>query len=251
MKKLAWIALSMTACAVEPAVDSSDEQAPVAAPDQTSSDEQSIIGGTTDTGDPCVVSVFAHASGSTSGSICTGTVIGPHTVLTAAHCVSPAIVGAGMVYEILSGTTLSLPGIVASSVTWDMAWNQNNLGACHDFGIVHTTNVLPFPTCGLGALNTAASLRIVGYGSNTHTNTGVGTKRQATVSIVGFNSLLVQDGTSSQQTCHGDSGGPAFQGANVVGVTSFGQDAPPQVCFNGGYHCRVDANLAYINANNF
>jgi hypothetical protein len=29
---------------------------------------------------------------------------------------------------------------------------------------------------------------------------------------------------SNRQTCHGSSGGPAFQRANVVGMTSFGQD---------------------------
>jgi hypothetical protein len=44
--------------------------------------------GNTDTGDACVVAVFAHAPGATSGSLCTGTVTGAHTVLTAAHCVS-------------------------------------------------------------------------------------------------------------------------------------------------------------------
>jgi len=52
------------------------------------------------------------------------------------------------------------------------------------------------------------------------------------------------------QTCHGDSGGPLFQGASVVGVTSFGQDpSPTSVCFNGSSHCRVDADAAFINAN--
>jgi secreted trypsin-like serine protease len=52
------------------------------------------------------------------------------------------------------------------------------------------------------------------------------------------------------QTCHGDSGGPAFQGSAVVGVTSFGSDqSATSVCFGGGFHCRVDADAAFINAN--
>jgi secreted trypsin-like serine protease len=97
----------------------------------------------------------------------------------------------------------------------------------------------------------APTVRLVGYGSNTHTNTGVCTKREVTTNIVAANAVVMQDGNSNMQTCHGDSGGPAFQGPAVVGVTSFGQDIPPQVCFGGGFHCRVDADIGFISANNF
>jgi secreted trypsin-like serine protease len=235
---------STTACAMDQ-VDSTDN-------DQVATDEQSIIGGTTDTGDACVVAVFAHPPGVNSGSLCTGTVIAGRTVLTAAHCVSPATVGTGQVFEILTGTTLTLPGIVASSTTFQPAWSPTNLFGGHDIGIVHTSAILPIPPCPRGPVNLGAPVRLVGYGSNTHANTGSGTKRQVTVAIVAANSLLIQDGNSNQQTCHGDSGGPAFQGAAVVGVTSFGSDqSATSVCFNGGFHVRVDADTAFINANTF
>jgi V8-like Glu-specific endopeptidase len=239
---LSLFACSIAACGLEPGDEANDET--------VGTDEQSLIGGTTDTGDACVVGVFAHLPGATSGSICTGTIIGPHTVLTAAHCVSPASIGSGRQIDLLIGTTLSgAPRIATTSRTFNPAWNINNLGACHDEGILHTTQTLS-PVCGRGALNTGASLRLVGYRSNTHSNTGSGTKRQVTVSIIGFNSVRVQDGNSNQQICHGDSGGPAFQGANVVGVTSFGNDrSSTSVCFGGGFHCRVDADAAFINAN--
>jgi V8-like Glu-specific endopeptidase len=243
MKQLMWtvFACSVAACGADQAVDQDD--------DATGTDDQSIIGGTTDTGDPCVVGVFAHAAGATSGSICTGTIIGPHTVLTAAHCVSPATIGAGQVIDLLPGTTLALPGIPTSSRTFNPSWNVNNLQGCHDEGILHTTQTLS-PICSRGTFNPGASVRLVGYGSNTHSNTGVGTKRQVTVSVVGSNAVLFQDGNSNMQTCHGDSGGPAFQGANVVGVTSFGQDqSATSVCFGGGFHCRIDADVSFINAN--
>lgn len=239
---LALSVCSLTACASEQTQNPTDDSA------QTGTDDQSIIGGTTDTGDACVVGVFAHAPGSNSGSICTGTIIGPHTVLTAAHCVSPASIGAGQVIDLLPGTTLALPGIPTTSRTFNPAWNINNLQACHDEGILHTSQTLS-PICGRGNL-AGGTVRLVGYGANTHANGGVGTKRQVTVSIVASNSVLFQDGNSNMQTCHGDSGGPAFQGANVVGVTSFGQDqSQTSVCFGGGFHCRVDADAAFINAN--
>jgi secreted trypsin-like serine protease len=240
---LALSVCSLSACAMDQMQDPADDSA------QTGTDEQDIIGGTTDTGDACVVGVFAHAAGATSGSICTGTIVGPHTVLTAAHCVSPASIGANQVIDLLPGTTLALPGIPTSTRTFNPAWNINNLQACHDEGILHTTQTLS-PICSRGTFNAGAQVRIVGYGSNTHANGGVGTKRQATVSIVGSNTVLFQDGTSNRQTCHGDSGGPAFQGANVVGVTSFGQDqSATSVCFGGGFHCRIDVDAGFVNAN--
>jgi secreted trypsin-like serine protease len=180
----------------------------------------------------------------------------PHTALTAAHCVHPQFVPSGSVFEILTGTTLALPGIVASSTTFQPQWDPNNLFGGYDIGVVHTTNPLPIPSCARGAVNLSLPVRLVGYGSNTHSNTGAGTKRQVTVNIVAANSLLFQDGNSNQQTCHGDSGGPAFQTINgqqvAVGVTSFGSDqAPTSVCFGGGFHVRIDADAAFINANSF
>lgn len=238
--------LSISACAMEPGDDGEQP-----AGEQTA--EQEIIGGSTDTGDACVVGLFAHAPGASSGSLCTGTVIGAHTVLTAAHCVNPAIIGAGQQIDILNGTTLTGFVATASSVTWDTAWNPSNLFGGHDIGIVHTSGVIPLPTCPIGATNLGApSIRIVGYGTNTHTNTGAGTKRQVTTNIVAANSILVQIGNSSMQTCHGDSGGPAFQGGAVVAVTSFGSDASPtNVCVNGGFSTRTDAEAGFINGNNF
>ena len=236
---------SLAACAADPADD-----------DAVATDDQSIINGTVDTGDPCVLAVFAHAPGATSGSLCTCTVWAAHTCLTAAHCVDPRVVGPGQVFELLSGTTLSLPGIVASSTTFQPVWDPNNLFGGHDIGVVHTANPLPFPACARGAVNLGLPVRLVGYGSNTHANTGAGTKRQITTNIVAANSLLIQDGNSNAQTCHGDSGGPAFQTINgqqvAVGVTSFGSDqSPTSVCFGGGFHVRIDADTAFINANSF
>ena len=59
-------------------------------------------------------------------------------------------------------------------------------------------------------------------------------------------------GDSDTQTCHGDSGGPAFQTINgrevIVGITSFGTDTRAEVCINGGFDTRVDSVLSFIDS---
>ena len=55
---LALSVCSLSACALDQLDDATDDST------QTGTDDQSIIGGTTDTGDACVVGVFAHAAGS-------------------------------------------------------------------------------------------------------------------------------------------------------------------------------------------
>jgi secreted trypsin-like serine protease len=226
--------------------------------DQVEITQQPIIGGTTDNADPSVVALFVHAPGATSGSLCTGTVISSRAVLTAAHCVDPTSVGSGQVFQVIPGTTLSLANALAVSATaFDPAFNINNLTGGHDVAVVTlasptTLTPIPFNT---GTPSSTTSVRLVGYGSNSHANTGAGTKRTVTVSSgnVVISSSFVKIGTSSQQTCHGDSGGPALQVINgverIIGVTSFGTDrSATNVCLNGGTDTRIDQYTSFINA---
>jgi secreted trypsin-like serine protease len=241
MKTLMYVlfAYSMTACAMDEIMDQ---------PDDDATDDQSIIGGTIDHGDLCVVAVIVHEPGFPIG-LCTGTIIGRNTVLTAAHCVTPE--GNGNITQI----ELAEPGHISSSITatsWiaNPAWNRGNPEACHDEGIIHTTFQALSPICNRGRLHPHARVRIVGYGANTHSGTGAGIKRQATVAIDASNRNSFRAGSSRRQTCSGDSGGPAFQGGRVVGVTSFGHDhSATSVCFGGDVYCRVDADATWIEAN--
>jgi len=227
-----------------------------------------IIGGSLDAGDSAVVALFAHKANSSSGSLCTATFISQRTLLTAAHCVDPAVVGAGNVFDVVLGSSLNDPkarSIRAASTKFDPAFDINDLGAGHDVALVflsQAVNVTPLP------FNTSASANLVqpgrevaliGFGVNTHSGSGAGDKRKVITSIVATNQLLVQIGNSAQQTCHGDSGGPALLTVKdksgkifqlIVGVTSFGQDfSPTQVCFQGGVDTRIDAVSAFITQN--
>jgi secreted trypsin-like serine protease len=114
-------------------------------------------------------------------------------------------------------------------------------------------SAVPFNRSPLTTANRSAPVRLVGYGVNSHANTGAGTKRTVTTTVDAISALLVQIGSSSRQTCHGDSGGPALQTiggvATIIGVTSFGSDrSATNVCFGGGFDTRVDDYLPFITA---
>jgi secreted trypsin-like serine protease len=229
--------------------------------DTTGGNDEDIIGGVTDNGDPSVVVIFAHQPGATSGSLCTGSVISPTTVLTAAHCVDPVTVGAGNQFDVYTGTVAGqTPPLATASTTFDPAFDINNLQNGHDVGIVKLAAPTALAPLAVNrGTPTTGAVRVVGFGMNTHVDlaqvpNGVGTKRQLSTQVTNVSPILLSIGDSSHQTCHGDSGGPAFQTINgqevIVGLTSFGSDLSANVvCFFGGTDTRVDAYLSFIDAN--
>ena len=251
---LAATACLLTACTLNQAEMTADNTAD----NNVATNEQSIIGGSLDGTSWCVAELFVHAPGATTGTICSCSIIGfGDTCLTAARCVDPRVVGTGKVFEVKTATNGSTPSTfaVGTSTAFDPRWNPANPNAGHDIGIVRMPNrwVVPGSPCFRGSVNLSTVVTLVGYGSNTHSNTGSGVRRLGVASIASSDSLLFRAGNSNTQACYGDIGGPAIQRPNnwptVVGVTSFVTDVSTLSCVNGSTSSRVDASADWINQN--
>ena len=239
--------LSLAACSAPVSIDSA---------------QQPIINGTTDTGDPAVVMVIAQVGTMGQASLCTGEVISPHVVLTAAHCVSPATVGTGAVISVytkpdLAGATQAdlLP---SKTTTYNMMFDSNNPQNGNDVGAVILVDPLsitpiPYQRDPLPQAQVGQPVRLVGYGitmASDTMGTTAGVRRQAPSTLAHLDDLFVglQDGQHG--ICEGDSGGPAFQTIDgverIVGVTSFGfQNCPltPPAGTPTGFEAGNDTNV--------
>jgi len=231
------------------------------APPEVDSQVHSIINGTTDNDDPAVVLVAAQMPGSQSGSLCTGEIIAPHVVLTAAHCVSPATVGAGAKFVVFTGTVLDMTAPLTAFLPvlethFDPQVDLNNITAGHDVGVVilkspTTIAPLPYNRTPLPQSMVGQAARLVGYGITTASDSNgmtAGTRRQAPTKLDSFDALLLNFKDLQHNNCEGDSGGPAFMTMDgqerIVGVTSYGFPGCPTD--SPGTDTRVDSYIKFI-----
>lgn len=219
-----------------------------------------IIGGVNDPQDPGVVLLVGRSAQSLS--LCTAEVLSPHVVLTAAHCVNPAVIGKGVTFQIFLGSDFNNKAQAANaanfvkvaSTHFDARFNINDLQGGHDVAVVITAAPLAIPPlplnrAGLDANDQGAAVRLVGFGTsrgNDQNGVTAGTRRQTTTQLNSFDNLLLEFVDPQHLTCEGDSGGPAFLTKNgvevIAGITSFGD----QGCQHYGYDTRVDAYLSFI-----
>ncbi len=201
-----------------------------------------ITDGTSDLGDPGVVAVLL------GGELCTGTLVSPWVVVTAAHCIGPA--GRMSVRFGADATVADVQRTVTGAIAHPRFDPETY---AYDIGVVilgarAPEEARPWPLFEgpLDASFLGGPVRIVGFGYGGASSPEAGVKRQGTAKITAIDATTFRLEKAPSQTCKGDSGGPAFATIagveRLVGVTSVGDSS----CVSYGEQTRVDTFVAFL-----
>ncbi|MFE9747260.1 S1 family peptidase [Saccharothrix saharensis] len=208
-----------------------------------------IVGGTRTSGFPDCVAV-----GSTREWCCSGTLVAPNVVLTAAHCV-----GQGCGKRVFFGDDVEFPDEgevvgVRSAVVAPQYASSTGFGDIAVLVLDESVDVAPRKIARPGALDDATFVRVAGYGNtDVQGKRGYGIRRQVDVPLAGTSEEYGADFATEfvagapfldLDSCSGDSGGPAYVSVDgewlLAGATSRAIGGKRvRRCGDGGVYTRV------------
>ncbi len=217
--------------------------------------EQCIADSSGDT--PSVVKLSIRA-GDDGGGICTGTVIAPNAVLTAAHCFAFSRSTSVVVTAVTGGTKVDIP---AARVAVHPGFSVSSQGILfNDVAVIRTASALPVPALPI-LLSRAPVVDeesvVAGFGQTENGGPTVDDviAGRAVIRSVTDNHVRIDFRSGESHPCKGDSGGALLVeqdgGLAIVGVVS--QSDPSvssdQVCQEGDQ--TLYANIQQVEVANF